>query len=80
MNFYTGQSGNQLYIGHGPFSSALYPLLAYDRISNRLDLENSDESSDSELDWSNMGTLSQEQKNLISKQFKRKMTTKCIFN
>ena len=59
----------------------LWPDLksAYDRISNRLDLENSDESSDSELDWSNMGTLSQEQKNLISKQFKKKNDDKMYF-
>ena len=52
---------------------------AYDRISNRLDFEVSDESSDSELDWSSMGDLTQEQKIQISKQFKRKKEDKNYF-
>ena len=52
---------------------------AYDRISNRLDLEISDESSDSELDFSNMGDLSQAQKDQISQQFKKKNDDKAYF-
>ena len=52
----------------------LWPALksAYDEIYSTTDLNASDDSSDSELDWSSFGTLSQEQRDKIKSHLKKK--------